>query len=223
MNQPVTRRRPAERPQGATRERILDAAEQLFAARGAAAVSLREINAACGISQGVIHYHFGGRDGLLEALLHRRLPALTERRRQMVTQWHQRPGAPTLYDLMSLIALPLAELAIDGGAAGARFVRVMVRLQQERNPVYERLAAHYITGVGFDLGQGLAALLPELPHAQVELRLRIAHDTLFQGLSQLHEPPLEWQHALQRHPVTPQQRLATLIAMVTEGLKAPSV
>src|SRR5690625_5857424 len=70
----------------ANRERLLDVAERLFAARGSQAVSLREINTTAGVSQGVLHYQFGGREGLIEALLNRRLPAITESRRRYVQQ-----------------------------------------------------------------------------------------------------------------------------------------
>ncbi len=54
--------RPRSDPSAQTRKRILDTAERLFGERGVAAVSLRDINRAAGISQGVLHYHFGGRD-----------------------------------------------------------------------------------------------------------------------------------------------------------------
>ena len=67
-----------------TRASILDGAEELFGQRGVHAVSLREINAVCGISQGVLHYHFGGRETLVSAILDRHLPAVNETRRRMV-------------------------------------------------------------------------------------------------------------------------------------------
>src|SRR5262245_35542025 len=42
-----------------TQERILRAAERLFAERGIDAVSTREIIEAAGVNSGSIHYHFG--------------------------------------------------------------------------------------------------------------------------------------------------------------------
>jgi AcrR family transcriptional regulator len=60
-------------PRGAeTRERILDAAERLMAERGVTGVSLNEINTAAGQrNTAALHYHFGGRDGLLRAIMRR--------------------------------------------------------------------------------------------------------------------------------------------------------
>jgi len=52
------------------RERLVAAAETLFAGAGVDAVSLREINAAAGAGNAIaIQYHFGDRAGLLRAVL----------------------------------------------------------------------------------------------------------------------------------------------------------
>ena len=47
---------------GEARQQILTVAETLFAEHGVDAVSLRKINAAAGVSPGVLHYHFGSRE-----------------------------------------------------------------------------------------------------------------------------------------------------------------
>jgi AcrR family transcriptional regulator len=53
------------------REALLEAAAGLFAARGPAAVSTREIAAAAVVNSGLIHRHFGTKDELLRAALSR--------------------------------------------------------------------------------------------------------------------------------------------------------
>lgn len=76
--------------EGNTREALLDAAEALFAAEGIENVTLASITRFAGQRNGgAIHYHFGGRDGLLAAILNRheavlddiRMNALIELRR----------------------------------------------------------------------------------------------------------------------------------------------
>ncbi len=59
-----------------TRSRLLDAAERLFAEEGFAAVGLRAITAAAGANLAAVNYHFGSKDGLLRALLERRVTPL---------------------------------------------------------------------------------------------------------------------------------------------------
>ena len=65
-----------------TRERLLDAAEQLFAEKGLHRTSAREIVDAAGQrNASAIQYHFGGRSGLLEALTERRMHGIEDDRR----------------------------------------------------------------------------------------------------------------------------------------------
>jgi AcrR family transcriptional regulator len=68
-----------------TRERLLDAAARLFAERGIDNVSLAEIVRAAGQrNTSAVHYHFGSRDEILQAVLARHVPVLAERRRRLL-------------------------------------------------------------------------------------------------------------------------------------------
>ena len=65
----------------ATRAHILETAGRLFAERGLAACTSKEICSRAGTNMAAINYHFGGRDGLYEAVLveaHRQLLSLDE-------------------------------------------------------------------------------------------------------------------------------------------------
>ncbi len=50
------------------RERLLAAAERLFAAKGYAATTVRDILRAAGVTAPVLYYHFGSKEGLFLAL-----------------------------------------------------------------------------------------------------------------------------------------------------------
>ena len=83
----------ASRPDGAaTRQHLLDTAGQVFAERGFADATSKEICARAGTPMASVNYHFGSREALYEA-------ALVEAHRQMVgldelTALTQRPGDP---------------------------------------------------------------------------------------------------------------------------------
>jgi AcrR family transcriptional regulator len=66
------------RPSDITRERIMKAAERLFAERGYDATSIRAIVAKARVNQAAINYHFDGKDGLYREVLHTAFRALTE-------------------------------------------------------------------------------------------------------------------------------------------------
>jgi TetR/AcrR family transcriptional regulator len=52
-----------------SRNKLIDAATRLFALKGYAAVSIRELAQAAEVNSALINYHFGGKDGLYLAVL----------------------------------------------------------------------------------------------------------------------------------------------------------
>jgi AcrR family transcriptional regulator len=66
------------RPSEVTRERIMKAAERLFAERGYDGTSIRAIVAKARVNQAAINYHFDGKDGLYREVLRNSFRALTE-------------------------------------------------------------------------------------------------------------------------------------------------
>src|ERR1051325_9074047 len=63
-----------------TRERLIEAAERLFAARGDRATSGRGLTSEAGCNVASVNYHFGGKEGLYREMFRRRLAALREQR-----------------------------------------------------------------------------------------------------------------------------------------------
>ena len=77
--------RPTEREGGRdVRETLLEVAGRLFSERGVDAVSLRELGDAAGVTPAMVHYYFGDKEGLYEALLERALLRILARVREIV-------------------------------------------------------------------------------------------------------------------------------------------
>lgn len=70
----------------ASRERILQAAAELFSQRGYAGVGVDELAARSGIAKTAIYHHFGNKDGLLAAVLERTAAAWIDGIRQASSQ-----------------------------------------------------------------------------------------------------------------------------------------
>src|SRR4051794_36185918 len=62
-----------------TRAVVVDAAERLFAERGFAATSMRDISAASGVSHPLIHHHFGSKEDLYAAVKRRMVEGYAQR------------------------------------------------------------------------------------------------------------------------------------------------
>jgi AcrR family transcriptional regulator len=64
---------------GETQQRLLDAAEILFADKGFDAVSVRDIAGAAGVNVAAVNYHFGGKERLYRTVLTRLIRAKRDR------------------------------------------------------------------------------------------------------------------------------------------------
>ena len=100
-----------------TAERLLEAAERLIADRGLDATSVRAICAEAGANVAAVHYHYGSKDALVDAVLERRMADLTERRLAMLAPVaaERRPSPRVVVDAL---VRPLADFARDPDGPG---------------------------------------------------------------------------------------------------------
>ena len=105
------------------RDRILLAAEQLIAERGVD-VPFREIAAGAGQrNNSAVHYHFGSREGLIEAVLELRTAPQEERRLQLLAELEEHGRGDDLGALVETLVRPLCETPYAQGATHyARFI-----------------------------------------------------------------------------------------------------
>lgn len=95
-----------------TQERLLVAAERLFAEAGFQ-VSLREIGSAAGQrNHSAVQYHFGDRAGLVDALYRFRMAPLDQRRAELVDDLRARGATGDVESLLRAYIAPMAELVL---------------------------------------------------------------------------------------------------------------
>jgi len=87
-----------------TKDRILDAAEHLYARKGYHSTSLREITGQAGVNLAAVNYHFGSKENLLRAILERRIVPLNEVRLELLKKVkeqaiseNRRPGVRDIF------------------------------------------------------------------------------------------------------------------------------
>jgi len=130
----LAQRRKAARPESPTADRILDAAEALFAEHGLSGVSVRDIAARVGLTPASLYNHFPGKLALYDAVLERGVRPLVS----ILKETSEEPAGPEATDrlieaLMAHMggAPHLARLiqheAVSGGEHLARLARRFVR------------------------------------------------------------------------------------------------
>ena len=161
------------RAPAATKDRILDAAEELFMEHGFEATSLRSITAAATVNLAAVNYHFGSKDELFEAVLTRRLDPMNQRRVALLDRFERESPSDSLSCERIIVALfaPALELARDPRLGGKNFLRLLGRAYADPAPFIRRfLSEQYAPMIArFKLAFGRA--LPQLPKKELSWRL----------------------------------------------------
>ena len=97
-----------------TKTKIIETAERLFAEKGINNVSTREIAREAGQkNHSALHYHFGDKENLLDALLDYRLTPLDNKRKYLLDEVLNASKNPSLRELITVLITPMAENALD--------------------------------------------------------------------------------------------------------------
>lgn len=119
----------------ATYDRILDIAEGLFASHGIQGTSIRQITELANVNVAAVNYHFGTKDKLVDAVIHRRFQSLEEERALALDRIEERcrreSREPNTEELAAvLVQAPFRHLR-SGDAGWLNFIRVLARLMWE--------------------------------------------------------------------------------------------
>jgi AcrR family transcriptional regulator len=125
-----------------TKDRIIEAAEQLFAESGIAATSLRHITSRAGVNLAAVNYHFGSKDALVEAVYRRHLEPLNSARLNNLEQLEAAAkGRPLgVETIVRAFVEPLVEQARTGDS-GAVLTRLLAQSLHEAAGYVERFYA----------------------------------------------------------------------------------
>jgi AcrR family transcriptional regulator len=157
----------------ATRERLLDAAEHLFADLGFTGASLRLITDRARANVAAVNYHFGSKEVLYQEVFIRRVRPMNEQRRQRLTAALAGQHQPVpLATLLDILLRPIVELAATGGDRPHPFPRVMSRNLIEPQPFMRDVVAGEIGPLLTQFEPPLRQVLPELDRAALGFRLR---------------------------------------------------
>lgn len=108
---------------GDTKERLLDAAEHLFARDGIHGARIREINELAGQrNPSALHYHFGSRDGLVVAILLRHQSEIDKEVERCLDEL-EIEGEPDVRAIVDSVIRPMAaKLRTSSGRDWARII-----------------------------------------------------------------------------------------------------
>ncbi len=150
-----------------TKDRILDASESLFALNGSSGASLRAITRRAKVNLAAVHYHFGSKDRLLEAVLARRLLPLNAERIRRLETYQKEAGREKvrLENIIEAMVGPALRLSRDENKRGRIFMRLLGRLVLEPDARIQNLLTGQFETV---LKKFMPSLTVALPHLSPE-------------------------------------------------------
>lgn len=152
-----------------TKDRILGAAESLFAQQGFAGTSLREVTSRADVNIAAVNYHFGSKENLINEVFRRRLDELSERRLGALKAARERsPG--DLHAVLAAFIEPALALSLDR-QGGSAFVRVLARAYAEKDERLRQFVSEHYGHVMREFSKAMAACLPDLPRDTLAWRL----------------------------------------------------
>src|ERR1700752_582840 len=127
-----------------TKPRILDAAEALFMEHGFEATGLRQITTAAGVNLAAVHYHFGSKEELFQAVLTRRLDPMNQERAEVLDalEGDSRGKPLTCEAIIGAMFIPALKLARDRERGGKNFLRLLGRASAEPAPFISQVLPH---------------------------------------------------------------------------------
>jgi len=195
-----------------TRIKILDTAERLFGEEGYQPVSLRHITAAAEVNLASIHYHFGSKEELLDALIERRATPVNEERMAGLRRLKEAagPNPIAIEDLLEAFLVP----AFHSADRHPGWARLMGRLHAEG--VMPAIARKYFSPVGESFFSELRRTLPGLPEDELAWRTHFAIGAMAHALT---APPLELPLCDAVEP--PSDVARRMVAFLSGGFRAP--
>lgn len=212
----------AEAKLSATKRRMIDVAERLFAEQGINAVPLSAVVKASGQkNRSAAQYHFQSKDGLVRAILAARQGANEDRRSSRIAALKAQGEPYRARDLLSVWVVPLVQGTVeaDGGSWYLRFVaRVLTRSPE--------MVALFVPGwLPQEEGSGLDWMLYHLRQAFLHLddetfkrRMRWAMASTLQVLGDFEAA---WSEG--RATGEPEQVVEEVLAMCCALLEAPDL
>ncbi len=206
-----------------TKERILDAAESLFAHHGFHTTSLREITGKADVNLAAVNYHFGSKEALLEAVFERRLVPLNEARLKMLggvieeaKKKARRPGAG---DIMRALIEPTVRFSASGEGA-KNFIILVSRSIFAPNDILKKNFFRLMGPFLLAMLEAMKEAMPGLPEKTLIQRYHFSVGALAHTLRVYNDETIP--EAL-RMPYTdgPEALIEELVKFITAGMETP--
>jgi AcrR family transcriptional regulator len=203
-----------------TKNRILDTAEQLFSSQGFAATSLRAIIKEADVNTAAVHYHFGSKEGLIEAVLRRQAePINTIRMKALDEVEAAHPEGPLpLEAVIEAFLSPAIQIHFKSSKRGRRMPQLAARAISEPDEKVRNIILSIFSDAFSRYAGAFMRALPHLSREEVMWRMHFMIGAMVFSVTvpRLHEKECAFAGSDSKH------MMERLIAFIAGGMRVPS-
>ncbi|MDD2468457.1 MAG: TetR family transcriptional regulator [Desulfobulbus sp.] len=210
-----------------TRDRILDAAERVFADKGLDGSSVRDITTAANVNLAAVNYHFGSKIGLIEAVFSRHLGPMNTARIALLDSVEAQSGenSPPIESVLDAFIRPVVVHHFAEHGVNDAFMRLMSRCLNEP-PLHLEQVTHHFDVLMNRFHTAFSRALPDHSPSEifwgVHFTIGIMHHTLH-VLSHLHHLPFSPPESADAQTVVERLVAYTAAGMKAQHAASPSV
>jgi AcrR family transcriptional regulator len=163
-----------------TKDRILGAAEELFAQYGFSGTSLRQVTSRADVNIAAVNYHFGSKENLVNEVFRRRMDEMSAKR--LTALKAAVDAGAGLESILAAFVEPALAMAQDRHG-GASFMRVIARAYAEKNDALRKFLSDHYGHVLREFAKAIATVVPELSKEELYWRLDFLAGALTYAMS----------------------------------------
>ncbi len=163
-----------------TRERILQAAECIYAAKGFHGMSLRDLTLMANVNLAAVNYHFGSKDKLVLALAERRLTPINSHRIERLTDLRKKYGREPIpaSDLVTALVDPVFVALRQNKKSRTILVRLVAQMLIDDHKRFSQIHQIFYKDVIDCYHAELKRTLPKLSPQQIQAKFFCAFSTV---------------------------------------------
>ncbi len=157
-----------------TKERVLDAAQELFGAHGLEGTSLRAVTSAAGVNLAAVNYHFGSKEELFQAVVQRVMGPVTQEHRRRMEEMEG--SSPSVEELLDAFVGPFVRLI--SGQQDRSLARFVGRVLADSDEQLRRRTAVHTEATDVMYLEAFGRALPHLSRDELVWRFHASLGTI---------------------------------------------
>ncbi|MCB1643810.1 MAG: TetR/AcrR family transcriptional regulator [Pseudomonadales bacterium] len=191
-----------------TQNRILDAAESLFIEFGYAGTSMRAITEKAGVNLAAINYHFGSKEGLFAATVHRRMASINSSRLSRLEALLNSETGASVEGILEAFFAPILP-----GKTQPELQRLIARIHAEPPALVGPILEQEFGDIVNRFISALQQVMPGVAKAKIAFQLNMSLGVMLQVM---HAGPIVFTGIT---GMSHQQKMQQLMAFCSQGMK----